>query len=334
MNIIKPPHLKCGDIVGIVSPSSHIVNFPRRLERGIATIESMGLKVKLGKNSQKKLRGDAGTSAERVSDIHEFFADSNMKAIICSTGGFGANALLDDLDYDLIRSNPKIFCGYSDITILNLAIFHKSHLVTFSGPTILPVFGEYGAPEEFILRNFKKAVFKPEPIGVIESSDRFSDETLIWEKEDNRNRIYKLAEPVKTICAGKANGILMGGNLNSICCLTGTEYLPDFQEAILFLEDNSNSIAMIERSFHHLEQVGVFRNIKGLMYGRTWNFQSGTVGADLYKILGYFGSKYHIPVIANMDIGHTFPMVTLPIGVKVELNADDAQLKIIESATI
>lgn len=333
MKFIKPNHLTVGDKIGIVSPSSTIAEFPRRLERGVKTIESIGLKAVLGKNAKKAFGYNAGTAQERADDINNFFSNPNIKAIICSTGGLNANAVLPLLDYNLIKNNPKIFCGFSDITILNIAIIKKTGLVTFNGPTILPTFGDFEKPLEFTLNYFKKALFSPEPMGKLDYPKEFSDEDLWWETEDNRPRKMVPASLPKTVCNGKAKGFLLGGNLNTICIMGGTEYFPDFTGSILFLEDDGESTALTERRLIYLEQLGVFNKIKGIIYGRPCHLITESANRSLYDILNDFGNKYNLPVLADIDIGHTNPMFTVPLGIVTELDATNKTIRILESAT-
>ena len=334
MNFIKPKHLEPGDVIGIVSPSSHIANFPRRLARGISAIEKLGLRVKLGKNAKKISGYNAGTAEQRASDIHDFIADREVSAIICSTGGLNANAVLDLLDYGLIRKNPKIFCGFSDITALNNAITKLSGLVTFSGPTVLPSFGTFGGPDEFTLDCFKKAVFGNSAIGLLKCPDEYSDESLYWDKEDNRRPHYDKASGHRLVHdAGSVTGVLWGGNFNTFCCLGGTKYFPKLEGAILFLEDVGEKVALVERRLVYLEQLGVFRKIKGLIYGRPANVVINPGDLDLYEVLRSFGAKYNISIVAGFDIGHTVPLITIPLGVKARINTALVSVEIIESAT-
>ena len=333
MKFIKPKHLENGDAIGIVSPSSAITNFPRRLERGVKALENLGLKVVLGKNAKNSFGHNGGTAEERADDINNFFADPNIKAIICSTVGLNAKAVLPLLDYELIKNNPKIFCGFSDITALNLAINKKTKLITFNGPTVLPTFGEFEKPLEFTVKYFKKALFETKPMGELEYPKEFTEENLWWETEDNRKRKMTPASSPKIVCEGVAEGILCGGNFNTLCVLGGTEYFPDFTNTILFLEDEEESTALTERRLVYLEQLKVFGKIKGIIFGRPFNLTTDSADRNLYDILKYFGEKYKIPVLADIDIGHTNPIITLPIGVGARLDATNKAITIIESAT-
>ncbi|MGK2848536.1 MAG: S66 peptidase family protein [Minisyncoccota bacterium] len=333
---IKPSHLSIGDTVGIVSPSSTINVFPRRLLRGIESLEKLSLRVVIAKNAKKSFGHNAGTPEERADDIHAMFVDPSVKAIICSTGGLNANAVLPLLDYDLMRRNPKIFCGYSDITVLNNAILHKARLITFNGPTVLPTFGEYGGIHEFTADYFKKALFSNKPIGTLESARESTDENLWWETEDSRPSQLAAVQPMRAVNYGNAEGILMGGNLNTLCMLGGTEFMPDFTDAILFLEDEGEGTAYTERRLFYLEQIGIFKRIRGIIFGRPYQFSTDSQERTLDDILLFFGEKYGIPIVADVDFGHTTPMITLPLGVQARVRADqmDVEVSVVESGTV
>ncbi len=333
---IKPPHLAVGDTVGIVSPSSTIKYFPRRLKRGIEALEKLGLKVVIAKNAKNSFGHNAGTPEERAEDINSMFSDNAIKGIICSTGGLNANAVLPLLDYDLIKNHPKVFCGYSDLTVLTNAIYHKTGLVTFNGPTVLPTFGEFGGPPDFTIDYFKKALFANQPIGKIDSAKAFSDENLWWETEDDRPNKMVTALPMHAVNPGSGEGKILGGNLNTLCVLGGTEYIPDFTGATLFLEDEEESTAYTERRLFYLEQIKILEKVKGIVFGRPYQFKIDSNERSLDDILSYFGKKYDIPVIADVDFGHTTPMITLPLGIqmKIEAKSKSPEISIVEAATV
>ena len=334
IEIIKPKHLKIGDKVGIVSPSSTIKNFPRRLERGIKVLENLGLEVILGKNVKNSQGHNAGTPEERAEDINNFFKDKEIKAIICSSGGWNSNAVLPLLDYDLIKRNPKIFCGFSDITAINLAIYKKTGLVTFNGPTLLPTFGEYGGPFDYTIDWFKKILFENNKIGRLDFPKKYTEEVLWWEIEDNRKRRTKLTTPPQFLTNGVCEGELIGGNLITLCILGGTEFMPNFEDSILFLEEEGESTSSVERRFFYLEQLGIFRKVKGILFGRPCCFTTDSNERTLHDILKEFGKKYNIHVVVDLDFGHTDPILTIPIGIKAKIDSVKKEIEILESATI
>ncbi|HEV7454918.1 MAG TPA: S66 peptidase family protein, partial [Candidatus Saccharimonadales bacterium] len=264
-------------------------------------------------------------------DINAFFKDPAIHAILSSTGGYNANSLLRLLDYESIEKNPKIFCGYSDITALNVAITAKAHLVTFNGPTVLPSFGEYGGPLPFTVEQFKHVLCDALPAGLLPSPSDFSDENLWWEKEDDRPRRMKPASPPHVIYGGRVKGVLLGGNLETLTMLGGTDYMPDFKGSILFLEEMGGSTDSIERNLTYLEQLGIFDKIAGLIYGRSYQLEDDEV-RPLDTILSEFATRYGLPTVANIDCGHTGPMLTMPLGVSAELDADNGKVIITDSA--
>jgi muramoyltetrapeptide carboxypeptidase len=331
--LLKPQHLEKGDTVGLVSPSSTIKPFPNRTDRAVKELEKMGVKVQFGKNSLRSDGYNPGTPQQRAEDINNFFADKKIKAIMCTTGGYTSNSVLPYLDYKNIVENPKVFCGYSDITALLLAIYTKTGLITFHGPTLLSSFGDFGGICNFTRKWFIKAIFSNKPLGVLESSKQSSDENLWWDKDDNRAPKMQKATPVFAVNNGFAAGKLIGGNLDTISILGGTEYLPDFSDAILFLEDIGKSTSYIERQLNYLEQLGIFDKIKGIIYGKTPQFDNESSERNLKTILEEFGRKYNFPIVINVDCGHTRPMLTFPIGLKVVLDANSKKITLPEGAT-
>jgi muramoyltetrapeptide carboxypeptidase len=329
----RPPQLKPGDTIGIVSPSSTIEPFPRRLRRGIQALESLGFKVRLGDNCTKTFGKAGGTPQERADDINTFFKDASVRAILCSTGGFNANSVLPLLDYELIKANPKIFCGYSDITALNLAISAKTGLVTFNGPTLLPSFGEKDGPFPFTAEQFKKVLCDIDHIGVLPAAEFSSDENLWWDKEDDRPSATRAMAPPRSLYGGQAEGVLLGGNLETIMLLGGTEYMPDLTGSILFLEEMGGDTAIVERNLTYLEQLGIFSKISGFVYGRPYRFDDDD-SRPLSAILASFAEHYRLPAIMNLDCGHTNPMLTMPLGVHAALDADNATITITGSAVV
>jgi muramoyltetrapeptide carboxypeptidase len=158
MKIIKPKKIEKGSVIAIVSPSSTIIDFKERTDRAVSSLEARGYKVVMMPNSQKTDGYSGGDAEERASDINNAFMREDIDIILCSTGGITANAILPFLDYELIRKNPKIFCGFSDITTLNLMITSETGMVTFNGPTLLPSFGEFEGAVGFTFNNFEETV--------------------------------------------------------------------------------------------------------------------------------------------------------------------------------
>jgi muramoyltetrapeptide carboxypeptidase len=324
--------LKKGDTIGIVAPSAPISAFcPRRTERGIEALKKLGFKVKLGKTAKKVHNFTAGTAEERVKDIHTMFVDPKVKAIMATIGGFNANDLLDKLDYTLIKDNNKLFIGYSDMTVLLCALYEKSNVPTIMGPMLLPQFGEYPGILDFTKESFLQVVTN---LGTKQQyklpwSLEMTEEMLWWDKKDNRKRKMKKNSGWQIIQKGKADGHLMAANLNTLLRLAGTKYFPKLRGSVLFLEDDSDeSAATVMRMLIQLRHMGVFKNVKGLVFGR---FQEKSeIDMTLFKEMidnALEGAK--MPVIANGDFGHTDPMLSLPIGKKVLVNTDNNEIRIV-----
>ncbi len=321
--------IKTGDLVSIISPSSGLAPFAmHRIEQGKKVLEDMGFKVKIEANALKNAGHVSGTVEERVADIHSAFTDKNVKAIICTIGGNHSNQLLKFLDWKLIRKNPKIFLGYSDITVLHQAIYKKTGLITFYGPCIMPEFGEYPKMNEYNEEYLRKALMEGK-IGKIKPSKEWTDEFLDWfKKEDTkRKRNYNKNLGFEWWRKGKVIAEVFGGAIPSINHLAGTEYWNDFKDKILFLDlpEGHNpgqgiSISDFDTYLADLFNLGVLTKIKGLIVGRAYAQSQGNL-KRIKEITQFYtkGTKY--PILYGVDIGHTTPMITLPFGIKVALDS-------------
>lgn len=315
---VKPRVLKPGDTVGLITPSTYVSD-PDRIDLALRTIDYFGLKPKMGRNVRKRTGYLGGTVQERIDDLHAAFSDPDVKAVFCIRGGYGSAQLLDSINYELIRKNPKIFTGYSDITALHIAIHRMTGLVTFHGPVTLSGFSPY------TLEYFKRAMFEAKPLG-----------TLSNPPESNTLRPK---HPTRVLKAGKATGPLIGGNLSLISTTMGSPYEIQTDGCILFLEDVDEQPYSMDRMLTHLRLAGKFKNIKGLIIGECADcrprefrpsFESTfSLGEVLDNILG----DLTVPVLAGLTIGHTEDQLTLPEGVKATLDTSKASLTIEESAT-
>lgn len=315
-----PNRLKKGDTIGIVSPSKPILEKKKIcVNNAIKYLETLGLNVISAKNafSKDKYGVSGGTAKERADDINKMFFDKNINAIWCIQGGETANEILDLIDYNLIKKNPKIFLGKSDIDLLHLAINKKTGLTTFHSPDIKLGIGDMDF--EYSKKWFIKRLLKGE-IGEIE---RFTD----W----------------KTVRQGNAEGKIVGCNLSSILKLAGTEYFPDFKNAILFLENYEGGIKTIIYKLTQLKQIGVFEKIKGMVIGYIYGFQNKEYLRQNPK-LDKDGSRvnyenivldivkdYDFPILKINEFGHRCPNAILPIGVKVKLDATNKKIVILEN---
>ena len=315
--LVKPRALKPGDTVGLVAPASYTFDL-WRLEDAAARVEALGLKPKFGRHVRGRRGFLSGTDEERVADLHEMFADRSVSAIFSLQGGYGTPRLLDRLDYDLIRRNPKILLGYSDITGLHLAISRKSGLVTFHGPNML------GSLPPRTLESLKKALFVAEPIGEVtnpEESDRLNVEF-----------------PLRTVTPGVVRGRMVGGNLTLIAHTMGTPYEIETAGRILLLEDTGEAPYRIDRMLVQLRLAGKLQAAAGIVFGTCTDcgpsrssFEISLSLSDvLQELLGSLGK----PVLAGILFGHTKEKAIIPIGVEAELDAGLKKLSIVEAATV
>jgi muramoyltetrapeptide carboxypeptidase LdcA involved in peptidoglycan recycling len=316
---IYPEKLKAGDEVRTIAPSRSMAIISKET-REIANkrFVDLGLKLSFGKHVEESDDFISSSIESRVEDFHEAFSDKNVKAVLTVIGGFNANQILRYLDWDLIKNNPKIFCGYSDITVLNNAIFAKTGLVSYSGPHY-STFGQE-LYFDYTLEYFKKCLMSDEPFE-IKPSDSWSDDA--WYKDQENRKLIK-NDGWLVINEGEAQGTILGANLCTFNLLQGTEYFPKFSENIvLFVEDDEMSNAVtFDRDLQSVIHQPGFENVKGVVIGR---FQkvSQTTNDLLTKIIKTKKELNSLPVIANIDFGHTSPIITYPIGGIAEISASD-----------
>lgn len=329
MSLLKPFRLRKGDTLGVIATSTPVSRAgDETIERSYAFLRSKGFNVVEAPNCRKVYGHAAGTVQERVDALHAFFKDSSIKGIIAFWGGFQTHQLLEYLDYELIKKNPKPIIGYSDMTALQLGIFAKTGLVTFSGPCGIT----FGKPRifEYSWKHFEKTLMTPEIPFMLEQSTEYSDNEW-WLRADKRVLVKKTSG-WKTYQGGSAEGTLIGGNLGTMLLLHGTEYWPDLKNAILFVEeDEEEKPQTIDRLFTKLRQIGVFDQIKGLVVGR-FHSKVGFTSKDSFELILKDALKgYDFPVLYDVDFGHTDPLVTLPIGIKCYMDADKKEIIYLEA---
>lgn len=310
---LLPPGLNPGDTVALVSPSS-ATDDPFDLQLAQEAMEALGFKVRVAPHLAARRGHLAGTDAERAGDLNAMFADKDVKAIICARGGSGAARLLPLLDYDAIRRNPKVLLGYSDITALHCAIQARTGLVTFHGPI------GSGSWNRFNVDQFKRLFFNRELMQYQNLSEA-GDELV-----PRRNRTV-------TIAGGKAQGELVGGNLTVLTALAGSSYLPDFSGKILFLEDVSEAPYRIDRMFSTLKLMGVLDRIAGVIFGECTdcNPGDGYGSLTLPQIFDDYLKPLKIPAYRGAMIGHIRQQFIVPVGGKVEMDADAGTFRLMES---
>lgn len=279
------------------------------IAKGRKILENLGLRVSFGRHINEMDDFDSTTIAHRIEDLHDAFRDPNVQLILCVRGGWNANQLLRSIDYDLIKCNPKILCGFSDITALATAIFAKTGLVTYCGPN----FSTVCRPRqlEYTLDAFRKCLMGKQSFDV-QPSKRWTDFGSPRTKPRANEGFWILHE-------GKAEGLLLGGNLCTLNLLQGTEFMPDFRGSILFLEDDYESAPhTFDRDLQSLLHACGSGNIRGFVIGR-FQAKSNMTRSLLEQIIHLKKELEGIPIIANVDFGHSHPMITFPIGGRVSI---------------
>ena len=289
MNLIKPKKIKSGDTIGIVATSGNLKS-EDALKKAISYFENKSFKVVLADNLYDKKRYLAGSDDVKIEQLHKMFSDKNIDAIFCMRGGYGAIRLINKIDYDLIRNNPKIFIGYSDITALSAMFLKKSGLITFSGPMCL---GDFGS-EEGDIETFENCfdVLKKDKVL----------EYLPFEKGLSNNK--------------NAKGITFGGNLSTVISLCGIDFIPD-EDFIFFIEDLNEPVYKIDKMLAQLSNIPKFRqNIKGLILGEFLDIENKR---ELNEVFEEFVSDLDIAVLGDFRITHNKKKITVPYGAKSEI---------------
>lgn len=309
-----PEKINAGDEIRVIAPARSASDIDEVvLARAQTALESLSLKVSFSQYAFSRSQRGCPTDVEKVDDLHAAFLDPNVKGILAAIGGFNSNQLLGRIDWDIIRANPKIFAGFSDITVLNHAILAKTGLVTFATPN----FYCFGLPPEsnYSLEYFRRCLFAGQPETYkVRASKEFYDYAWDYDEKSPRSKIVNGG--MKIIQPGQASGTLLGGNLCSLNLLNGTEYFPRIKgDIILCLEDDSyDSIPeTFERNLQSLIQQPYFRQVKAILFGR---FQRESIAANdsLAAIISSKKIGSNIPIVSNLDFGHTDPKFSYKIG--------------------
>jgi muramoyltetrapeptide carboxypeptidase LdcA involved in peptidoglycan recycling len=320
MEKLIPEKLKKGDKVMIIAPARGLKIIGQDVRQiAIERLNGLGLEVVFAPNTTDENWDYMGSSSieKRVEDIHTAFKDKSVKAILTVIGGFNSNQLLKYLDYDLIKNNPKIFCGYSDITALANAILAKTGLQTYYGPHYSSLGMKYGC--DYTFEHFIKMLITDDR-DAIEPSQIWSDDLWFLDQE---KREFEANEGYWVIHQGKAKGTIAGGNLCTYNLLLGTPYRRKFTEdTILFIEDTASApLQDIERDLQALIHQEDFCNVKGIVIGR---FQKGSqiTKEGLEYIINTKKELKDLPIVANVDFGHTYPLLTIPLGGTATIDND------------
>ena len=282
MNLIKPKKLKQGDTITFIAPSGNIDE--DKVLNAKKYFEDKGYKIKLGEHIFDNDRYMAGNDTDRAKDLENAFKDNQTDAILCVRGGYGALRIIDKIDYNIIKNNPKIFCGYSDITVLSAIILKKTGLITFSSP-------------------MPKGDFQPEEINEYTEKQFFKTLT--------NDKITVSAQNLKTYKSGNAKGIIIGGNLASVASLCGTDFIPD-DKFIFFAEDLNEPVYKIDKYFRQLLNIKKFKkNISSIILG---DFLDSEPKEQLDELFFEFAKELNIPTFGGYYITHDKQKDTIPIG--------------------
>ncbi len=330
--MIKLKRLEIGDYIGMFSPSSPITHtVPKRFKRAKRFLESKGFKLIEGNLTGKNDYYRSGNIQERANELNALIRNPKVKCIMSTIGGMNSNSILPYVDYEAFKENPKIIIGYSDVTAILLAIYAKTGIVTFYGPALVASFGEFPPFVDKTYDYFKEMLIDVTPIPYeFPMPKLWTDEYIDWTGQA-RGKTGKGNKWI-TVYGGLASGRLIGGNLNTLEGIWGSEYMPDILAGdILFIEDSLKDIATIERSFALLKLNGVFDRISGIILGKHELFDDMKTGRKPYEVLLEMLGEREIPFIADFDCCHTHPMLTLAIGVEIRLDASNKKISMIES---
>lgn len=303
--MIIPERLKIGDIIGVVAPSDSIINENiEEIKQAKKIIENLGFKVKFSKNIFSNTNKYSATAKEKAEDINEMFKDKDVKMIWCAKGGENSNSTFEYLDYEAIKQNPKIICGYSDITSLTNMITEKTGLVTFSGT------------------NFKTVATDETDYSLNEVIKRFAYGSL---------EMGEIEEGYKTIKDGVAEGQLIGGNLSLTRAMVAGKYSIDFTNKILFLEELGfeTGPALASNYLYYMKQNGIFEKIKGIWIGN-YTHESGIKLEDI--VLDVLGNEFNGPIIKSENFGHIEKKTVIPIGSMAKIDTSkNVKIELLEN---
>ncbi|AJO18517.1 S66 family peptidase [Bacillus paralicheniformis] len=307
-----PEKLQPGDEIRVIAPSRSLSLLNTdKIEKARTVLNNLGFRISFSAHANEIDECSSSSIQSRVSDLHDSFSDQRVKGILTVLGGYNSNQLLSHLNYELIKANPKVFCGFSDITALSAAIYAKTGLVTYSGPHFSSFSMGYGLnymTDYFLKCCCASGVYDVEP-------------SSMWCEEIETEECPKQNSGPVVINEGSADGKIIGGNLCTLNLLQGTEYFPDIKNAVLFLEDDWESpAAFFDRDLQSLLHLPDFSGVKAVLIGRFQTASAVTL-ERLKQIVQTKKELSQIPVIANIDFGHTTPFFTFPIGGRCRIDA-------------
>jgi muramoyltetrapeptide carboxypeptidase len=314
LETIKPAALKKGDTIGLICPA-YSAFIKEEVSIAIESLQAMGFKVLQGKHIFDRYGNLAGKDEDRAADINEMFANKKVDAIMAMHGGWGCARILPLLDYELIKKNPKVFIGYSDITALLLGIYSQTGLVTFHGPVGSSTWNS------FSVEYFRNTLIE-------------GNATKMSNPVKKGDALVQMDDRIYTINGGKASGKLIGGNLTVLSHILGSKYVPDFTGAILFIEDVQEDTYRIDRMITQLKLAGILNQISGFVFGKCTDCSpSKNYGSlTLEDIFEDHIKPLKIPAFSGAMIGHIKDKFTVPIGIEAIIDATEGIIKLKESA--
>lgn len=313
-DIVKPKRLSKGDTVGIVSPAAPVYG-AEKIEIMKESMQALGFKVIISDHVTDRWGYFAGQDKLRADEVNKMFGDPQIDGIVCARGGWGCSRILPYLDYEMIAQNPKVIIGYSDVTSLLLALHAKTGLVTFHGPVGTSEWKDFSVSYfRSILMDGKK-VEMTNPKKVVDTLTQVEDR-------------------VTTIRKGTAEGPLLGGNLTVLTTIIGSDYLPHWNNAILFVEDINEDIYRIDRMLTQMKLAGILDQINGFVFGKCTDCDpGGGYGSfTLDQIFDHHIKPLHIPAWSGAMIGHISKKFTVPIGIQSQVDAAKGIIKTLEPA--
>ena len=311
MKPVKPPRLKNGDVIGLVSPAS--TPTPRdKIEGSVRYLEGLGYRVKVGQHVSKAWGYLAGTDKERAEDFNAMIRDPQVKAIFALRGGYGTPRILPLIQYRALARQPKIVSGFSDITALQLAIYRKCGLVTFSGP--MPAVEFWKEPDKYTEEQFWRLITSKSVVGTLENP--------LQERYDLQKE-------------GKTSGVILGGNLALVVSTLGTPFMPPLSGAILVLEEVGEYPYRVDRMFAQLRNAGILKNLAGMLLGQFTECEPKDPAQphlNVEYLLKEYAQMVEGPVLGNLLYGHIPKKLTVPFGLRATVDTKKRRIEVRESA--
>jgi muramoyltetrapeptide carboxypeptidase len=315
--MLKPKALQRGDTIGVVAPAGPVNR--ERFDRALARFQERGFRIKTYDDIYRCSGYLAGDDETRALEFMAAFSDPETAAVWCARGGYGIMRIVDRIDFEAVRQNPKVFIGFSDISILHAAVQQQAGLITFHGPNLQDGFGK---PKDMPAAN-EAALWR----AVMADQQSASGDGYSFD--------FRGVEPLElqTVVKGTATGRLVGGNLAVICGLMGTPFELETAARILFLEDVSERVYRIDRYLSQLMLAGKLQSAAGIVLG-TFSYDDDDPPesqADVAALLDEYFGRLDIPVFAGFPAGHAQYNLTLPMGALAEINADQRTLRLLEN---